>query len=398
MHTLVVSPIPSHPQDQGNSARIHAMGEALRGLGHTLHFVYVMMEGLDPERASAMRGFWDFFYPVELSRSRQRAGAEAFLLDDWYERRLDPLLDRLFAEFRFDFMVVNYVWFSRAFLRAPAETVKVLDTHDVFGDRHRRLLADGIAPAWYWTTPSEEGEGLARADLVLAIQADEAATFRTLSATPVRVVGHLLPARFLPPPERKAGSRPRVGYLASGNPTNVFSFENFCRSVRRRPELADAINFVAAGAICEASKDGEGVFRRLGYVADVDAFYAGVDAVINPNLGGTGLKIKSVEALSYGRPLIATADAMLGIESDAPEHRCASTDEMCEVLMHAAAEGGLSEMARTSRRVFLDYQTAQFEALIDVFGPYALARPDPGGGVSSHPALEQPQADSVVSV
>jgi Glycosyl transferases group 1 len=45
---------------------------------------------------------------------------------------------------------------------------------------------------------------------------------------------------------------------------------------------------------------------RLGVVERLEYFYAMVDCIVNPMIGGTGLKIKTIEALGYGRPIIGT--------------------------------------------------------------------------------------------
>ena len=59
---------------------------------------------------------------------------------------------------------------------------------------------------------------------------------------------------------------------------------------------------------------GNGV-RVLGFVDDLAESYEKATAVIAPIFTGTGMRIKSVEALSHGRPLVGTALAMRGFES-----------------------------------------------------------------------------------
>lgn len=308
-----------------------------------------------------MRADWYSVEIVQLKNKKLRSSPECNLIDDWYQYGLDDHISTLFERFDFDIMIVNYVWFSRALTLAPEHCVKIIDTHDIFGGRHDRLVADGIAPAWFYTTPEEEGIGLDRADLVLAIQDEEAEVLRGRTTAPVYVVGHLLPATFKPP-RRKPG-KCRVGYLASGNPTNVFSFAELNRELRARQHLLDRYEFVLAGPICDAVGDA-GRFAMLGSVPEVEAFYSDVDLVINPNLGGTGLKIKTVEALSFGRPFICTVDSIVGIESDAPEHRCATVGSLLDALDSLTS---LDDLAAKSRAAFLRYQARQFAQLDSLF-------------------------------
>jgi glycosyltransferase involved in cell wall biosynthesis len=53
-------------------------------------------------------------------------------------------------------------------------------------------------------------------------------------------------------------------------------------------------------------------------VADLDDEYRKAAVVINPVQAGTGLKIKSVEALCRGKAFVGTPNSVDGIESDGP--------------------------------------------------------------------------------
>jgi glycosyltransferase involved in cell wall biosynthesis len=53
--------------------------------------------------------------------------------------------------------------------------------------------------------------------------------------------------------------------------------------------------------------------RLLGPVDRLEDFYSQVDLAINPVQFGTGLKIKNVEALAYGKPLVSTASGAAGM-------------------------------------------------------------------------------------
>ena len=71
---------------------------------------------------------------------------------------------------RYDIAIVNYTWMSFALESIPASIYKVIDTHDVFGDRRLLLEANGISAEFFHTTVAGERLGLARADLVWAIR------------------------------------------------------------------------------------------------------------------------------------------------------------------------------------------------------------------------------------
>ena len=74
-------------------------------------------------------------------------------------------------------------------------------------------------------------------------------------------------------------------------------------------------NFVLAGKICESpsalSLPREKV-TSIGLVPDVKTFYESVHSVVAPIRFGTGLKIKVLEALAAGKPILATPHSLEG--------------------------------------------------------------------------------------
>lgn len=314
MRILVISPIASHPQNQGNSARIAAVCRQLQSLGHLVHFLYYPLEGLTDAQRQEMSASWDFFHslPCDLPNTEKTLG-DYFSVDDWYDPRLGEYAEQLHQHWNFDCAWVNYVWFSAVLDSLPDTVYKIIDTHDVFGDRHLRFTEIGLEPEWFYTTLDEERYGLTRAHLVLAIQYEEEAYFRkTLAGTQTQVstLGYMIPPRFSArkPKEDKL----TIGYLASGNPFNISSLNDFVEALQRVPELQQQYRFVLAGTICDKI-NALPPFEIMGRIDDLDDFYHNVDIVINPMIGGTGLKIKTLEALSYGVSFMGTESAFVGI-------------------------------------------------------------------------------------
>jgi glycosyltransferase involved in cell wall biosynthesis len=318
MRLLIASPIPSHPQDQGNSARIFALGRLLQSAGAQVHFLYYPLEGLsDPQRA-AMQRDWDALHVVPVERVNLAPGPLGYHgLDDWYDGRVTAAAAALHARHRYGAVIANYVWFSGVLQAFGSDVVRILDTHDVFGCRDARFREAGLAPEWFWTTPAEEARGLARADIVLAIQPEEAKIFQGLGHPDVRVLGHLSPWRARPVRQTQA---PTVGYLASRNPINLDSFRALQSALEWQGGLAGA-RLIVAGALCDRLDGDAAPFEAIGRIGQVDEFYDRVDVVLNPMTFGTGLKIKSVEAIFEGLPLVATRAAMIGLPDRHKLHR-----------------------------------------------------------------------------
>lgn len=367
MHILVVSPIASHPQFQGNSQRIFRLCRMLQVLGCKVHFLYYSMEGLTPDQKKQMEDCWDYFYSVPCRPlNKGMSLGTHYGIDDWYDPQVGAEAAALHARWKYRAVIVNYVWFSGVLESLPNDLTKIIDTHDVFGDRHLRSVAAGMRPEWYYTSQEEELRGLRRADIVLAIQDEEKAYFGQLGLSRVEVVGFVTPPRFLG--RQPPATCPEIGYIASSNPWNVNSFLALHAALEARPDLTEQFNFILAGPICKAVQTKNRIFQAVGVVDCVDDFYRRVDAVVNPMLGGTGLKIKSIEALSYGRPFFSTTDGMVGIGSSYQEHQSPTVESLVDSLTNLAEKSALEASAVASRKIFLDYQKTQMLSLAEIIG------------------------------
>ena len=348
---LVVSPAPSHPADQGNAARIQAFGAAMMSRGVACDFLYYATEGHTAESRAAMAGFWNALHllpPVPLPEPGMPG---CWALDDWCDVALVERVAALQRRWRYDAVVVNYVWLSRVLLAVP-DALRIIDTHDLFGDRHLVARAAGIDPSWFFTSAAEEGRGLDRADLVLAIQDEEAEVLRTRSRTEVATLGHVPSLQFLDAAP-VGGVRAPFGYFGSANPWNVASVRAFDAVLGSQPDLP----WLLAGRILR-TRDLmlTSAPLRMPDVAAPGDFYAAVDCVMNPMLGGTGLKIKTVEALAHGRPILGTRDAFAGLPAVHPGHRATSMAELVALMRdwrdHAAFR---QDVTRASRLLALRY-------------------------------------------
>jgi glycosyltransferase involved in cell wall biosynthesis len=328
------------------------------------------MEGLTEAQRRAMVSCWDAFHtiPCDLQVPRPAPG-HAYGLDDWYDPQLGSAARALHDRWRFDAIVVNYVWLSRLLDALPPTVHKVLDTHDVFGGRDRAFAALGLAPEWYYTTPEAERAGLERADTVIAIQDLEAEHFRGLlggSRTTVTTVGHASPARFLP--ARCADARPVVGYLGSGNPFNLRSVRQFAGELAAAPELARRFRFLLAGSICQRLRAAPPPLEMLGPVDDLHSFYGRIDLAVNPMLGGSGLKIKTLEAMSFGLPVLGTDDAWAGLDAPDTIWPGGVRPGLLEALRYLAEHPTTLEQLRfLCRERYRRYVARQLEALAALF-------------------------------
>lgn len=109
--------------------------------------------------------------------------------------------------------------------------------------------------------------------------------------------------------------RKRILFLGSNNPSNVFGIQAFISEIfpSIRESIPDLELFVV-GRVCSKIMDQEGIVK-MGEMSDLKSIYDLSDIVINPLTFGTGLKIKSIEALGFSKVLISTSVGADGLEN-----------------------------------------------------------------------------------
>lgn len=225
-----------------------------------------------------------------------------------------------------DVAIANYAWMVPALDFAPKRRLPVAAlTLDV---RHRQLhLRKGLCEPILGEYISRQNERrmLERADALIAIQEAEAAVFSDLFPSKPIVTARMSAAmRPLPMPEKGA-----LLFVGSNHFANVSGLMWFLTHVWPliRSAIPDAKLFVAGG-ICTALPipPPEGV-TPLGRLTDLSSAYAKATVVIAPLLQGSGLKIKILEAVSFGRAGVTTSVGAEGLEDLRPSLRVADTPD-----------------------------------------------------------------------
>lgn len=378
---LLVAPVPTHPSTTGASARVRYMAESLAAMGHETHFLHLQQPIRGPgavlqrhwgDRLHVYRGLSPVGCIRRGRRKLARITAKTLQLDlpvdSYFDPGCAPFVRDLLARRRFDAVIVSYVFYSRLLELVPDSALKLIDTLDVFSGRFRLYREHGQASEFFSTGPAEEARALGRADTVLAIQEWDAAHFRSLSGSRVSVVGHLAPP-VDDAGAAAAGDCPAMLFVGGPMGINVHGvnwfIERVLPAVRRRVPAAE---LWLAGGIGDRIPGTPAGVRRFGFVDQLEQVYRRAGVVVNPQQFGTGLSIKSVDALRHGRPLVTTSAGARGLESgagtaflqaDAAE---AFGDRLIELLRDPVAAAALGARAAGFAR---DYHSTNLRALAD---------------------------------
>lgn len=327
MRVLVLSDTPFRPPAAGNRRRIDAMLGYLRGQGAAVGML--MLPAVDRAEwdVASMAAALDHLEITEPPprtlaarlvtvgrRLLARPGAPVGV-DDWCPRWFRARAATFAARWAADIVLVEYVYLSACLPALGGGCVRVIDTHDVMSRRAQVYAAAGLPPQWFHTTWAEEARGLARADVVLAITEDDARMFRPMAPGGiVLTVPHAEPV--MPAPVGRALSG-RLLFVASYNDLNVIGLRWFLDAVwpALRATVPRAELVVCGNIAAKLGPVPAGVAVR-GFVPQLADEYAAARVVVNPVREGTGLKVKVVEALCHGRPVVTTRAGAAGLDAD----------------------------------------------------------------------------------
>lgn len=257
-------------------------------------------------------------------------------------------------------VIAEYIFATPLFDVFSSTTLKIVDTIDVFSLKEDQVLSFGITD---FLASSEEDERryLLKSDIVVAIQSREAALLRAivpereviLAGVDFDVVNDLQTESIIPF---------SIAVVASDNPLNVHGLRGFLAHCWPAIKTAcPGATLHVAGLVGNMIRVEDSSIRYSGWVADLDIVYREAAVVINPAMAGTGLKIKSVEAIAHGKPLVAWTNGVEGLkyEGDPPFIECRSWDQYRDAIVALLASES-KRMALSERA--LEYARTKFEA------------------------------------
>jgi len=315
-NVTVLSPTPTSPLNFGNRKRINSVCRSLQDRGFEVSFIFYPFDGdwrddFDPSHLEIMRREWkDVELVIPSNEYHPYAIGEDHLIDEWWDPALETHLKWHFRSRHVDAFLVNYTYLSKAFEFAPDSCVKILDTHDKFGERRQLLASLNIAPEFFHTTLEEEAKGLDRSDIVLALKTEERDYFASLT-----------------------------------DKTAITLPYGMCKDFQAYAH--------------------DPYVNVIGYVDSVEEFYENVDLIAVPMEKSSGQKIKTGEALATSRPVVGHRHAFEGYETNEPLHQLESFEALAEAcMMLSFSPEKLLPLAKSSK-LAVKLQKSIYESAID---------------------------------
>jgi hypothetical protein len=214
-------------------------------------------------------------------------------------------------------MIANFASLVGVFDAIPesSQILKIIQNQDALHQRTGAFTKSGVylgdlELGW---TYDLESEALRKADVIVAIQKEEAVLFKDMSpnstvicvpkAASIRpVTGVQIPGRCL--------------FVGSWVDQNVVGINWFLNEV-----WADVLYYNPqaslhiCGSVCESISKTAPNVTLLGRIKDLSGEYGAAEVCLVPLLAGSGLKIKLIEALSYGRVVVSTSIGVQGVSN-----------------------------------------------------------------------------------
>lgn len=270
---------------------------------------------------------------------KKRHASEQF---GWVTKEAGINLQQILDENSYDIIHVHYIQMAEIlrYVKIPKSTKLIYGAQDAL------YLMQGYyqfgIPGLLSVLPKEL-EILKLFDKAFFISYDEMRMFKTLlPGRDFRFVPHTLPRKLLPETEKIYD----VLFLGFMNPHNKDAVKWFVEKVMplARKRWRVAICGRVWWSFDKDEPEFNNVARNLGierieFAEDLDELYAKTHMSICPLQGGTGMKIKTIDSMSRGVPVVSTSYGVDGfpdklengcLVSDCPENFAAYIDRMIE--------------------------------------------------------------------
>lgn len=234
---------------------------------------------------------------------RRKAGSPGYCKD---------LMKSIFKKRTYKACIIEYVHNSYFLNYIPESVVTILDIHDIQSEKTQSYRAFNLNNSFN-PIPREKEYRLFRAFkyILLICDSDFDLLKGVVDERKLIVTPH--PPQVMHQEIREKASV--IGFVGSEYTPNIDAAQTFLTTVWPNICQEEEVRFHIYGNVrlgLPPSNDPRINFK--GFVQDINAIYREVDIIVNPVRFGAGLKIKNVEALGFGLPLLTTAHGARGLE------------------------------------------------------------------------------------
>jgi len=385
MRVLVLTQVVVYPPDAGPKVKTL---QVLRHLAGQHEVVYCTFVRSDKEALDAAKLGEICCRVVTLPLKRSRAGdvrflaeslltRDSFVLRRDYRAAMQSMVRRLLQEERIDVLHVDQLNMMR-FVPPEWSGTVILDEHNAVWRVFDRLREGAGNPLKSWFLGREtriirklEGRACRRAQVVLAVSEQDKLALQEVAgeSAPIEVVPITVDAEvFTAILETRSPEADRlltIGtmfWLPNSEGVMWWLREGYEQLRVMRPELTyDIVGARPPRALQELAEPCEGV-RLHGYVADAVPFWTQASALAVPLLSGGGVRVKILEAMAMGVPVISTTLGCEGLDVQDGVHLLVadSPAAFAQACARVLQDSDLARhLARNARQLILERYDAK---------------------------------------
>ncbi|KMQ67172.1 hypothetical protein ACM39_15480 [Chryseobacterium sp. FH2] len=223
----------------------------------------------------------------------------------------------IFAKKKYDVIIINYEFWAGLLDDSMKNSTKIIDTHDwiTLNEFYKNKSLD-IGKRF-----NEEINNLSKFNKVVTISNDEYFIFKSFFGDKVINIPPSFPENLSYENEEKHYD---LIFTGSDNPFNIEGIGWFLEKVL--PLLPATVKICVIGRVCKYIPKHKNI-RKIDFAEDLKVYYKQSKIAICPMLRGTGIKIKVVEALSFGLPVVGNEKAFDGFSQKIANGCCTAYNE-----------------------------------------------------------------------
>lgn len=225
--------------------------------------------------------------------------------------------DAILSKNSYEFIIISYAYWAPLLMHTKFQknAKTIIDTHDFLSAQFQQIKHYSLKKII-----EREVNSLNYFDIVWSISVEEHFLFsQFLPKKEIQIIPHGTSENFQNTEMEKEID---LIYVASDNTHNRTAANWFFSNVH--PLLPDTLKITVIGKISNAIPDKKNITKKQ-FVSDLSETYKNSKIAICPMLSGTGLKIKIVEALSYGIPVVCNTRGVDGLLNKT-QNGCSVTD------------------------------------------------------------------------
>ena len=310
---------PENPatSNQGNNARAFALLQYFKNRNHKIDYIGIASKSFSEVDLEAIKNANLIENGFLLKRDKRISKTFSYLFTYAIPNKLKGRIrdfdrtrfghknqfSKILEDNQYDYIIISYAYWAELIRENKhlKEAKLIIDTHDFLTSQFQNQKRFNLGKYF-----NKEVELLNLFQKIWVISSDENYVFSQFVSSDVITIPHALEVKF----QLNSTKKYDLVYVASSNEHNVKSAKWFFEEVY--PKLNTTLSICVVGKINEYIPELPNV-TKIHFLEDLNQVYSESRVAICPMLSGTGLKIKVVEALSYGLPVVCNPRGIDGL-------------------------------------------------------------------------------------